>query len=59
MLHSQLYLIVKSKNLPSSLSLRRLSQVFRSFEALSIRLSAASGRGNSSCSHESQTILHW
>lgn len=42
---------------PSSLSFKRLSQVFRSFEALSIKLSAASGKGNSNCNHESQTIL--
>jgi len=31
--------------------------VLRSFEALSIKLSAASGKRNSSCNHESQTIL--
>lgn len=44
--------------IPSSFSFKRLSQVLRSFVALSIKLSAASGNGNSSCSQESQTILY-
>lgn len=47
----------KKMSIPSSLSFKRLSQVLRSFVALSIKFSAASGRGNSISNQESQMIL--